>query len=54
MEPKDYKGDLEAVLNSPTCFQPYSFALKDEENVLLEAMKNSPEDGDPALCPENP
>ena len=54
MEPKDYKGDLEAVLNSPTCFQPYSFALKDEENILLEAMKNSNEDGEPALSPENP
>lgn len=54
MEPKDYKGYLEAVLNSPTCFRPYSFALKDEENILLEAMKNSNEDGEPAFSPENP
>ena len=54
VEPKDFKGDLEAVLTSPSCFQPYSFALKDEENLLLEAMKDSPEDGEPALGPESP
>jgi hypothetical protein len=30
VEPKNFKGDLKAVLNSPPCFQPYSFALKDE------------------------
>ena len=49
VEPKDFKGDLDAVLNSPSCFQPYSFALKDEENLVLEAMVDSPED-----LPENP
>ena len=27
VEPKDYDGDLEG---EPWCFQPYSFALKDE------------------------
>ena len=54
VEPKDFQGDLEGVMNSPTCFQPYSFALKDEENLLLEAMKNSPEDEEPALSPEGP
>ena len=54
VEPKNFKGDLNAVLNSPSCFQPYSFALKDEENLVLEAMEDSPEDEEPALGPESP
>ena len=41
-------------MNSPTCFQPYSFALKDEENLLLEATGNRPEDEEPVLSPEGP
>jgi hypothetical protein len=45
---------LDAVLKSPSCFQPYSFALKDEENLVLEAMEDSPDGQEPALVPENP
>ena len=54
VEPKNFKGDLDAVLNSPSCFQPYSFALKDEENLVLEAMEDSPDDEKPAFVPESP
>ena len=53
VELKDFKGDLEGVMNSPTSFQQYSFALKDEENLLLEAMGSSPEDEEPVLSPES-
>ena len=35
VEPKDYNGDLEG---EPLCYQPYSFALKDEEKLLLGAV----------------
>ena len=37
VKPKDFKGDLEGVMNASTCFQPYSFALKDEEKLSLGA-----------------
>ena len=54
VERKDFKGDLEGVMKAPTCFLPYSFALKDEEKLLLGAMGSSLEDEQPVLSPEYP
>ena len=51
VEPKDYNGDLEG---EPWCYQPYSFALKDEEKLLLGAMERSPEDEQPVRSPKCP
>ena len=53
VEPKDFKGDLEGVMNAPTCFQPYSFAIKDEEKLSLGAMGSSPEDEQPVVSSES-
>ena len=42
VEPKDFKGDLQGL---PKAYQPYSFALKDAENLQpgeAEGEESSP------------
>ena len=53
VELKDFKGDLEGVMNAPTCFQPYSFAIKDQEKLSPGNMGSSPGDEQPVVSPDS-